>query len=383
MIAFVSTYLPQECGIATYTDYLIRGIFEVDKDVEVSVVCERAAGRYEKERFKSIPCFDRKEDYVEDIVKGAKGADVVHLQHEYSIFRFDDRFSRVLKGLSSSQKKVVTLHCVHTHETCNRGASYGLSLDIEKYNREIVELSDQVIVHIRQCRDLLIREGAEADKISLIAHGTEITDVDQISSRQRLGLPQEGKIILMFGFIKPFKCIHIVLDALKEVLNEVGDAYFFVAGGIHPYSGKKKEKEYLELCQKKIKELGIEKRVIFPNKFFSNEDVPYIFSSSDVVLFPYYEDNRSASGAFHLAVGAGKPVIASRIPKFEELAEVSEDLIVLPHNSQAIASRIIRLFQDEEFHQSIMEKVEEFRQRTSWQEVAREHLSLYRMLGVR
>ena len=84
-ITYVSTYLPKKCGIATYTDYLIHGIREVAPASEIKVVAEQGASPIKRDKLEVIPCWDRNGDYVESIISHTKGADVVHIQHEYSI----------------------------------------------------------------------------------------------------------------------------------------------------------------------------------------------------------------------------------------------------------------------------------------------------------
>lgn len=130
--------------------------------------------------------------------------------------------------------------------------------------------------------------------------------------------------------------MHVVLEALVQILEEFPDVYFFIAGGFAP-TASKKDRDYAEFVNKRIGRLRLQKNVIYPNKFFPNEDVPYLLRAADIILFPYYEEDRSASGSFHLAIGAKKPVIASRIPKFEELAKICDELIVLPYNASGIA----------------------------------------------
>ncbi|NIM44221.1 MAG: glycosyltransferase, partial [Nitrososphaeria archaeon] len=98
-------------------------------------------------------------------------------------------------------------------------------------------------------------------------------------SRKRLGLPVDAKILLMFGFIKPHKCLHIVLEALVEILKEFKDVYLFVAGGLAP-TASKKDADYAESVSKRIEELELQKNVVYPNKFFPNEDVPYLLRAS-------------------------------------------------------------------------------------------------------
>ncbi|MGB2696314.1 MAG: glycosyltransferase family 4 protein, partial [Candidatus Zixiibacteriota bacterium] len=304
-IAYISTYLPQRCGIATYTDYLIRGIQKVDPTSEIKVVAERGASPVKRAKFEVIPCWDRNENYVESIIQHTKGADIVHIQHEYSIYKFDDRLPLVLEGLDPAVKKVITIHCVRPSQFSERGSTD------ENFTKRIAQLADEVIVHLESQERILNRLGISSQKIHIIPHGTELSQADRKESRKRFGLPEDGKILLMFGFVKKHKCLHIVLEALDEILEKIQNVYLFVAGGLPP-APSKREKDYIEVVNKKIEELNLEKNVIFPNRFFPNEDVPYLFGASDVVLFPYYEEDRSASGSFHLAIGAKKPIIASR-----------------------------------------------------------------------
>jgi glycosyltransferase involved in cell wall biosynthesis len=373
-IAYVSTYLPKRCGIATYTDYLIHGIGEVDPAAEIKIVAEQGASPIKQDKLEVTPSWDRNEDYVESIITHTKGVDVVHIQHEYSIYKFDDRLPSVLQGLDANAKKVVTIHCVRPAQFSERAA-----VD-ENFAARIAQLADQVIVHLESQKAILTRLGIPPEKILIIPHGTELSDEDKKASRKRLRLPVDAKILLMFGFVKKHKCLHIVLEALVEILEKFKDVYLFVAGGLAP-TASQKDRDYAEFVGKRIAELGLQTNVIYPNRFFPNEDVPYLFGASDVVLFPYYEEDRSASGSFHLALGANKPVIASRIPKFEELKDVCDELLVLPYNSSGIAKIALRLFEDTEFKRYVLDRTELFRKGTSWQAVARKHLELYERRG--
>jgi len=370
-IAYVSTYLPKQCGIATYTDYLIHGIRKVDPTLEIKVVAEEGASLIKREKFEVVPCWDRNEDYVDPIIRHTKGTDVVHIQHEYSIYKFDDRLPNLLKELNGTAKKVITVHCVRPSQFSERGV-----LD-ENFVKRIAGFADQVIVHIPSQASILTRLEIPSEKIHVIPHGTELNDENKKDSRKMLKLPEDGRIILMFGFIKRHKCLHILLEALEEIRRKVEHVYLFVAGGLAP-NAKKEDKDYVEDINKKIEELGLQRNVIFPNRFFSNSDVPYLFGACDVVLFPYYEEDRSASGSLHLAIGAKRPVIASRIPKFEELRNICDELLVLPYNSPGIARIAIRLFEDPEFGEYVLERTDEYRKLTSWEAVASQHLELYR-----
>jgi len=370
-LAYVSTYLPQHCGIATYTDYLIHGIRTVEPKLGVTIIAEKEASSVDDGNFKVIPCWDRNEDYTEAIFNQARNFDTVHIQHEYSIYKFDNRLPSLLERLKTKVKLVITIHCIRSAQFSKRGP-----VD-EKYAQRIAQLADTIIVHLESQKAILERLGISSKKINIIPHGSELSNKNRQRSRKKLELPQDGRIILSFGFVKPHKCLHIMLEALKEIIENNINTYLFIAGGLAPTAGKK-QKEYLEFMKKKTEELKLKSRVIFPNKFFPNEDVPYILGASDLVLFPYYEEDRSASGSFHLSIGAKKLIIASRIPKFEELKNISDELLILPYNSSGIAKIALRLFQDQEFENYVLKQTEEYRNKTSWPSVAKMHLKLYK-----
>lgn len=369
-IGYVSTYLPQQCGIATYTDYLIRAIKKECPGIEIKVIAEKGASSVKIDKFEVIPCWARDEDYIEPIISNIADVDVAHIQHEYSIFRFDDRLPSLLQRISTNAKKVITIHCVRPAQFSERGA-----VD-EHFAARIAGLADVVILHLPAQEAILKRLAVPSEKIHVIPHGTELSDDDKEVSRKRLDLPLDAKILLMFGFIKEHKNFHIGLEALAQILEEVRDVYFFIAGGLAP-NPSKKDRDYSEFVQKRIDELRLHENVIYPKKFFPNEDVPYLLRASDIILFPYYEEDRSASGSFHLAIGAKRPTIASRIPKFEELRNVCDDLLVLPFNSSGIARIAIRLFEDHDFRKYVVDRIDEYRRLTSWEAVASQHIQLY------
>ena len=281
-IGYVSTFLPQRCGIATYLDYLTNPLRKLG--VDIKIIAEKEAAARAEDGFEVIPCWGRKENYIEQILHHAQTVDVLHVQHEYSIYGFDDRLPTLLRTLEGKVKRVVTIHCIRPAQFSERGA-----VD-EQYAKRIAELADAVIVHLETQQDILKRLGIPAEKINVIPHGSELIKVDQIESRKKLGLPLDAKLMLMFGFIKPHKCLHVVIEAMPTILEKVPNAILFVAGGLAP-TAPPEHQAYVQRIEKQISELGIQAHVILPNRFFPNEDVPHLFGAVDVVLFPYYEED--------------------------------------------------------------------------------------------
>ena len=373
-LGFISTFLPQRCGIATYTNYLAGTLRKVFPELHIKILAENEAYTKNLENLEVRPCWDRNYDFTDAISSHMDGLDVVHLQHEFSIHSSLDRLKSLFAACPDGIRKVVTLHTILPSHFEPKGK------EGERIVRALVDWADKVIVHQKCQRLILQRMGVPEDKVELIPHGTEITRRDKVEARRRLKLPESAKIMLMFGFIKHTKNIHLVVASLKKIAVEVPDVYLFIAGGLAP-DAPQEDQDYLYLIRKKINELGpFKEHVLFAGYFFPHQDMPDLLASADVILFPYCNEERSASGAFHLALGAGKPVVAYRIPKFEELSEICDDLLVLPNNKHGLKRAIIRVLTDDEFRNFAISRIEQYAQRTSWENIAREHMRVYESL---
>ena len=341
--------------------------------MEIKVVAEKGALPVKEDKFEVIPCWDRNENYVEPIITHIMDADIVHIQHEYGIYKLDDRLPTLLKRLKAEKKRtIITIHCI----TPLQFSKSGVMNMAENCAKQIAELADEVIVHLDSQKAILERLGIPSVKIHVITHGTSLSDADKKDSRRRLNLPEEGKIITAFGFINPFKGLDLLLDVLKEIREEVKDVYLFIAGGLAP-TATEKDRKYVQNLKEMVDKNNLADNVIFPNAFIPNEELPYALGATDVVLFTHYHEDRSASGSIHLAIGAKKPVIAYRVPKFEVVKNISDELLILPDNISGIAQTVIRLFTEKEFEQYVLERTDQYRIATSWPVTVRKHLRLY------
>jgi len=376
-ICYISTFPPEMCGIATYTNYLANSLLELDEGISITVLAKRGGEERHSERLTIIPCFSAG-DY-RDIIFNLRHLrpHLIHIQHEFGIFPEEENFLSFLKTVKSyGYPLIITLHTINTKDMPNMAE---IGVDIEEYTRKIGNLVDCEIVHLdKPLRRVLLRMGVAEEKIEIVPHGTELLELlDSSQAKKRLGLPK-GKLILSFGFISRGKNQLSLIEALPLILKDVPDAYLFIAG--YSRAMNSDDLSYMELCKQRSKELGIEDRVIFSDEFIAEEDVHVVFSAADCCCYLYYEENRSGSGTLHLALGSGKPIIASRIPKFEEeiMENVSDEILCLPDNIEGLAMIIVRIFKDERFTSQIVKSIKEYALDTSWKEIAKRHLALYK-----
>jgi glycosyltransferase involved in cell wall biosynthesis len=384
-IGLVSTFPPQVCGIAAYTKYLVDGLVTVDPSLSVTVLAEHGAGPTQNASV--IPCFRAEDDYVDGVLNALRhlDLDVVHVQHEYGIFGVDARFPRLLSGIRALGVPVVlTLHTVHTALSFDLGCTWRHSrppLDraaIERYQRDLGDGADVVVAHQRQAMgEVLVRQGVAEERVVTIPHGTLLTGsgIERFDGSDG-GRDPESPLLVAFGYFEPAKNVHTLLEAFSLLRSTVPGARLLVGGYVrYPVP---ETVAYRARCARLVTDFGLEGAVTILDRPVAEDDVEAMFASAEVACFVYDEDSRSASGALHRAIGSGVPSIASRIPKFSEVGEISDELLVNPRSSRAIARLLNRVLGDADFAAHVRRRSAQFAEATSWERVAMRHAVLYR-----
>ena len=387
-LAMVSTYPPQSCGIGTYTSYLAGELVQAGCDV--TVLTEWPGRPLSQSGLEVRPCFDGEADYVGQIVDAVAeaGADVVHIQHEYGIFGFDDRFPDLLGALRRrSYPTVVTLHTVHTALSIDLGCAHRtahhppLDFDVERYQSRICDLASLVIVHQdRTTRQVLVRQGASPDRTVVIPHGTLVPAASpRAKVRCSLGVKAGEPLIVALGYFEPAKNSLLLLEALAALHQRYPHMKAIVGGHIrYPVP---ETLAYRGVCEDYVNRHSMADYLTIVSRELTEQEMTDLFAAADAACFVYREDTRSASGALHRALGCGASVVASRIPKFEELGDVADELLVSPHSSRELVRLLARLVEDGDFRDSMARRLAGLVERTAWPLVSRRHLALYAALA--
>ena len=366
-VVYISTYPPIPCGVGVYTSKLLR---EVKKHIEAFVIGPRGSSAdFIAESF----IFRKHEDYAKELFSYAKelNPDVVHIQHEYGIWGYGEEFFKLLNLLKKLDAKIViTMHSVdHPLRKEN----------VVAYNRKIGEIVDAIIVHSTLQEFELAIQGVEHKKIRVIPHGTDILKpIKSEKAKEKLGISEEIKTFGYVGFIRRDKRLVDLVYALEIIKKKMKNVLLIIAG-------KPQRKVHEEHYLKNLKPI-IEGRndVLHVNKFLSEEEFILYMSALDVVVFPYVglsERRRYAvSGAFHHALSLAKAIVASRTPRLYEYLLLAPELTFIPGDYKTLAEKVLLLFQSKEIYQKILEKIRDYAQKTSWREVAKQHISLYKSL---
>ena len=377
----MSTFPPQLCGLASYSADLARALASSGRTVVV--LAERGSQNGMDEGITVRPSWHRGDDWVDTIVAAARaeGAAVLHLQHTPDTLGWDDRVPRLLDACRQhGVATVVTLHTVHTPTS---GLVEG-RLRPARYHRLLADRADVVIVHGESAQAETLRlQGVQDEKIEVIPHGTPSPRrPGQAESRASLGLAGTGPVLLYFGFVHMLKNVHTLLRAMVHVVARRPDARLVIAGSIQNRGWY--NRLYVRACRAMVEPLGLSTHVIWREGYVRPDVVPALYASADVVLLPHSQGYGSASGVLHYALGAGKLVLCSASQKFAEIGEyVSPRLQVATSDAGAWAASIERLLSDEHERDTLLARLREHAERTSWPVVAARHGMLYdRILNV-
>ncbi|AOS85130.1 glycosyl transferase [Chlorobaculum limnaeum] len=253
---------------------------------------------------------------------------------------------------ASGLPTVVLLHNFTSHESIP-----GESM----LKRSLVSSSDGFIT-LSRAVDSELRAFAPAARTLRLFHPLyerQTSAPAKADARRSLGLPEDAPVLLFFGYVREYKGLDTLLEAMAAVLRELPSAQLVVAGEFILDSSRFREH---------ARRLGIDGAVEFREGYVPAGEVPTLMAAADVVVLPY----RSAtqSGIVSLALGHGVPVIACNAGGLGDQVEHGRTgWLVREEGAEALAEGIIEFFGERE-RLPLAAGIDEFRRRNSWREFA-------------
>ena len=370
-VAYVSTYIPQKCGLATYTYHLrqsvrgARGWRGIDPVIAVTSSEEVV---YDDPALKVLPKEERSAYRTMAEKINRSDVSVVSLQHEFGIFG-GEAGAYVLDFVRHLKKPLVTtFHTV-------------FEFPEEPYRsiqQEIAERSDRIIVMSRKAVGFLHNAyGIPENRIVFIPHGTPVpVKENRASFREKLGW-SDRKVLLTFGLLSRGKGLETVIKALPAVIRSVPNALYVIVGQTHPEVRKREGESYREELLHKIKEHGLEDHVRMVNQYVGEKELVEYLTACDLYLTPYPGLQQITSGTLAYAVGLGRPVLSTPYVYAQDLLGEYPELLLTPGDSAAWGDRIISMLSVE----GELEKWERIISRIGrpmhWPEVGKAHVRLF------
>ena len=313
-VAFVGTYGPRRCGIATFTADLAAAVAGNDRRALPMVLAvTEPSGQYQ---YPAEVKFEIRQNVKADYARAAEFVNyspvrLVSVQHEYGIFGGDDGgyilgFLRALRVPA-----IVTLHTVLKSPSANQAAIV----------HKMLAYGAQLVVMSEVARDLLARSyGVSGENVRIIPHGIPVMDrnPDQEALKAQFGVAQR-RLLLTFGLLSPNKGIETVIRALPAVVRDFPDLIYFVLGATHPAVLRQEGEAYRTMLEREAEKLGVREHVAFRGQFVSAGELREYLQAADIFVTPYLNEAQVSSGALSYAMGAGAAVVSTPYWHAQEL----------------------------------------------------------------
>jgi glycosyltransferase involved in cell wall biosynthesis len=371
-IAFIGTYLPRPCGIATFTYDLAQAVAaNLAHNGQVAVVAmDDQAGGYE---YADEVRWQVRQEVHTDYVHAAESLnaadiDIVNLQHEYGIF--GGEFGANILTLVRQLRKPLVM-------TCHTVLAHPAPLQRNVFREIAARASKVVVMSQRAAAFVASVYGVPQKKTTLIPHGIHDLPVSAPSNcKAILGLSGR-RVLLTFGLLSRAKGVEHVIEALPRVVKRHPNTLFIVLGATHPAVLREEGEAYRQSLESKVANLGLQNHVLFEPRFVELRELFRYIGASDICLTPYMNTDHISSGVLSYAMAMGKPVVSSPYWYAEELLADGRGRLVPPGDSAALADEILDLLGDHANAEAIGKRAYAYCRRMTWPTVAASYVRLF------
>jgi glycosyltransferase involved in cell wall biosynthesis len=369
-VAFISSYPPRRCGIATFTYDLIKNTALAARgDFEPLVVAIRS----EQQKYDDPVKFEIRQDVKSDYICAADYLNFSHIelvcvQHEFGLFGGEagSYLSLLLNRLKPPV--ITTLHTV-------------LDKPDPAHHRSLVDVCDasyQVItMNERGVGMLADIYGIAGKKVRLIAHGIpDLPFVDSSYYKHKFGMDGR-RTILTFGLLSKNKGIEVMLRAMPAIIKAEPFVLYVVLGMTHPSVLKYDGESYRFSLQRMVKELGLQEHVIFINRFVNDEELHNFLCAADIYATPYLNRAQLTSGTLSFAVGTGKAVVSTPYWAALELLADGRGKLVPFNDSEKMAEAIAEILRDDSLFYSLRRKAYDYGRSRTWPKIGQAYWKLF------
>ncbi|RYJ42349.1 glycosyltransferase [Flavobacterium beibuense] len=371
-IVVITTFPPRQCGIATYSQDLIKALNNQYVESFSIKICalenKNEKHTYTDPDVKYILDTSEPESYRElaRALNEDENIKVVLIQHEFGLFaestkEFNEFIDAVQKPLT------VVFHTVLPNPD-----------EVFKANvQHILNRVDSLIVMTNNAADILVRDYIiDRNLITVIPHGTHLVEhSDKNNMKAKYGY--EGRSILStFGLLSSGKSIETTLEALPQVIRKNPDVLFLIIGKTHPTVFLHEGETYRDSLIQKINELGLENHVAFINKYVPLPELLEYLQMTDIYLFTSKDPNQAVSGTFSYALSCGCAIISTPIPHAREVLAGDTGITFDFGNSPQLAKAINKLLADDTLRETMVLNGLHKIIHTAWENSAVDHAIL-------
>jgi len=371
---------PYQGGIVQYCILLVNSLTDLNAGIDINCIGFKSLyppffykGKLPKENKSAIQFKVPIKNYVTwynpfswiKAYKDLSKTDIIHMQWvspllaplQFTILKLNKWFAK--------KKTVLTCHNIEPHEST--------VLD-RIFTKMVFNNIDHFVVHAEQNKPRIINEWKKKEShVHVVPHGTfgfftQYRAQSRQELRIKLGL-ENKKVILFFGYIRKYKGLRFLLQAMPEVIKEIDDVILVIAGELwEPWN------EYKKIINK----YNLSDYVRVYPEYVDDKKVYEFFDSADICVLPYHNTEQTISGPLLVSLAFGLPTIISPVGGVKELIQNNQNgVLVEGGNPQLLAASIIKLMQNKEILKTMREKALLTTKDHTWDKVAIKYSEIY------
>jgi len=370
-IAFLGSYVPRECGIATYTKDLINTMgSQIRPNITSVYVVNNSVQKIK------YPAVVKKQIYESDFIGYINTAkqvnrsdlDLIHIQHEFGLFGGESGEYLIEFVKRLNKPLVITFHTVLSKPDLKKmlivkrlaDCAYAVTVMAEEARRRLIEIYS-----------------ISPEKIVVIPHGVpDIPFGPNLLQKKALGL-QNKIVISTFGLISKNKGLEFAISSISSVVKKTKNVALLIIGKTHPNVFREEGDSYRNLLQKLVKQEKLGKYIKFVNRYLTLDELIFYLQATDIYITPYLEPEQITSGTLSYALGAGKACVSTPYAYAQEVLDNNRGILVDFRNSQALGRAILGLILNERRRQRIAKNAFESSRKMLWSSVGETHMKLY------
>ncbi|MEA3378605.1 MAG: glycosyltransferase family 4 protein [Nanoarchaeota archaeon] len=273
----------------------------------------------------------------------------------------------ILKLNKKKLPVVMTCHNIEPHENT--------PID-NLMTKRIFSFVDYFVVHAEQNKKRLIKNyGINRDNIQVIPHGpfdyfTKWSKDSKTKLKKFFHFKKEDRVILFFGYIKSYKGLHHLLNAMPKVIEKNPDVKLLIGGEL--WLGRKYVDNILE-------KNNLKKYVRIYPRYVQDYDVHKFFDVADIYVLPNNNKEQTISGPLLVGLAFGKPTIISPVGGVPELIKDGINGILSPcGNEQKLANNINTLINNKKLQRKLSRNAKRTSKKFSWKTVAEQYMEVYK-----
>lgn len=373
-IAYISTYPPRECGLATFNQNLVNALslnasYYADESFIIAMnesddLNEHA---YPKE-VKFVIRQQNQQDYIEaaDFINNSN-IDTCIIEHEFGIYGGNSGVF-LLSLINRLKKPFITI--LHTVLKDPNFMQQTIIKEIAIKSSKIVVMSKKAVLFLNSIYQI------PSTQIKLIEHG--VPDLEPIMNNDvaTSELFKDRKVLFTFGLISRNKGLETVIKALPAIVAQNPDVLYVILGNTHPGVVKHNGEEYRDSLKSLAKDLGVEKNIAFVNKFVSEEELHQYLTACYLYITPYLNEAQITSGTLSYAIGAGAAVVSTPYWHAQELLADNRGKLFDFKNDLQLASIVNELIDDQNKYNSLRENAYQYGLNLRWPAIGNIYLDV-------